>query len=313
MHSFLSLAIEPRKSRNEMASKKRKRVPATDKQSGGDRAAKKKKSDKVSTMRFETGRRPSDLTDTAMQALIQTPMPKSSSIGAGTPITSEPSLHSQSFKLNFLIGPAETKAPAQPQCPFFLLPLELRNMIYNYVFDTGAVGKEKHSRVYIISYRRQQRIQNVAVRNNNFKLVNFGHHHFALLKTCRAIHAECKPFFDSKVVYRFTSPHAVAGFLCGGNLGLPQFSFRNLDVLDKAVKVQVMIDPAQHDSAYFYYGFDIVLESLNGLRLTDEPRSLGLTFVDKDNVDGTPGPACEKAQSRLAFDELMHFEKQTRN
>ncbi|KAH0365975.1 hypothetical protein KCU65_g5709, partial [Aureobasidium melanogenum] len=252
-----------------MASKKRKRAPTTGKQSSGDRAA-KKKSDK----------------DPA-----QIPMAKFSVVSASAPVT----------------GTAETKAAAQTQCRIFLLPLELRNMIYNYVFDTGAVGKEKHSRVYIIGERRRQRIQNSATRNNNYKLENFGHRHSALLKTCRAIHNECKSFLDSKITYRFNSPLAVRDFLCGGNLDSAQFSTRNLDVLDKAVKVQVMIDPSQHDSVSFSYGFDIVLRSMYAHESMKKPRRLGSTLIDKDDVDGTPSPACEKARKRLASAELMLF------
>ncbi|KAH0384096.1 hypothetical protein KCU92_g4800, partial [Aureobasidium melanogenum] len=163
---------------------------------------------------------------------VQTPMTEHPPISAGAPS----------------IGPVITEAVAQTQCRIFLLPAELRKMIYNYVFDTGTIDKKTLARVYEIGKRRQQRIQNLAIRKNNFKLENIIHHHFALLKTCRTIYAECKPFFDSKVVYRFTSPLAVASFLCGGNLDLPRFSPPNLDVLDKAVKVQVVVDPAQGDS-----------------------------------------------------------------
>ncbi|KAG9858616.1 hypothetical protein KCU98_g510, partial [Aureobasidium melanogenum] len=255
-----------------MASKKRKRACATGKQSGGGRATKKKKNDD--------------------KDFVQTPTAKSSSTNAGAPTT----------------GPAVTEAVAQTQCRILLLPAELRKMIYGYVFDTGTVDKKTLARVYTIGERRQQRLQNLAARENNFKLVNFGHHHLALLRTCRKIYAECQPFFDSNVVYRFTSPLAVAGFLCGGNLGSPQFSSRNLDVLDKALKVQVMIKSTENDVPWSSYGFDIVLRSMNQLVFTDEPRSLGLTFVDEDNADGTPSPACERAQSRLAMTEDKHFD-----
>ncbi|KAG9606276.1 hypothetical protein KCU77_g205, partial [Aureobasidium melanogenum] len=124
---------------------------------------------------------------------------------------------------------------------------------------------------------------------------------------CRAINAECKPFFDSKVVYRFTSPLAVASFLCGGNLDWPQFLPGKLDVLGKAVEVQVVVDPAQGDSPYPQYPFDIVLRSMYGLVSINGPRGLGLTFIEEGNVDGTPSPACEKAQSRLAWSENMLF------
>ncbi|KAH0280457.1 hypothetical protein KCU91_g1030, partial [Aureobasidium melanogenum] len=223
--------------------------------------------------------------------LVQTPMAEHSSISAGALTT----------------GFATTEAVPQTQCPIFLLPAELRKMIYGYVFVNGTIDKKTLSRVYTIGKRKQQRIQNLAVRKNNFKLENIGHHHFALLKTCRAIYAECKPFFESKAVYRSTSPLAIAGFLCGGNLDWPQFSPRDLDVLDKAQKVQVVVDPAQNDSPYPCFPFDIVLRSMYELKSSNEPRGLGLTFIDQDNVDGTPSPACEQAQSRLAWSEHMLF------
>lgn len=234
-------------------------------------------------------------------------MTEHSPISAGAPTTGKCSLNSHSSKLTFPTGPVVTEAVAQTRCRIFLLPAELRKMIYNYVFDTGTIDKKTLARVYTIGKRRQQRIQNLAIRKNNFKLENISHHHFALLKTCRAIYAECKPFFDSKVVYRFTSPLAVASFLCGGDLDLPRFSPPNLDVLDKAVKVQVVVDPAQGDSPYPHYPFDIVLRSMYELESINEPRGLGLTFIDQGDVDGTPSPACERAQSRLASCEHMLF------
>lgn len=239
-------------------------------------------------------------------------MPESFSIDANIPTIGKSCLHSRSSKLNFSIGPAEPKAAAQTQCRIFLLPLELREMIYNYVFDTGAVDENTLARVYIISERRRQRVQNLATRQNNFKLVNFGHHHFALLKTCRAIHNECKSFLDSKIIYRFTSTLAIAIFLCGGNLDFPRFAFSKLDVLDKAFKVQMKIDTTQYNPIQ---DLAVVLRSMNELRAIQEstsmtePRSLGLTLINKDDVDGTPNAACEKAQSRLAFAEVFHFRR----
>ncbi|KAG9737669.1 hypothetical protein KCU73_g9939, partial [Aureobasidium melanogenum] len=98
-----------------MALKKRNRACATGKQSGDSRAA--KKNDKE----------------------LQTPMTEHSSISAGAPTT----------------APIITEAFAQTQCRIFLLPAELRKMIYNYVFDTGTIDKKTLARVYTIGKRRQ--------------------------------------------------------------------------------------------------------------------------------------------------------------
>ncbi|KAG9956394.1 hypothetical protein KCU60_g65, partial [Aureobasidium melanogenum] len=235
-------------------------------------------------------------TNASTENLVQTPMAEHSSISAGALTTGKCSLNSYCSKLNSSTGSATTEAVPQTQCPIFLLPAELRKMIYGYVFVNGTIDKKTLSRVYTIGKRKQQRIQNLAVRKNNFKLENIGHHHFALLKTCRAIYAECKPFFESKAVYRSTSPLAIAGFLCGGNLDWPQFSPRDLDVLDKAHKVQVVVDPAQNDSPYPCYPFEIVLRSMYELKSSNEPRGLGLTFIDQDNT----APRSTKIDGRTA-------------
>lgn len=168
-------------------------------------------------------------------------------------------------------------------------------MVYSYVFDTGTIDKKTLARVYTIGKRREQRRQNVAARKNNFKLENLGHHHFALLRTCRRIHAEVTAYLKSKFVIRFTSLLVIANFLCGGDLESPHFSTRNLDVLDKSLKVQVMLAPAPQ-----YWMEPLFLVARSPL---NELRDLQLTFVNKDDVDATPSPACEFIQSR--FDQSM--------
>ncbi|KAG9665331.1 hypothetical protein KCU64_g28, partial [Aureobasidium melanogenum] len=225
-----------------MASKKRKRACATGKQSGGGRATKKKKKN--------------DDKD-----FVQTPTAKSSSTNAGAPTT----------------GPAVTEAVAQTQCRILLLPAELRKMIYGYVFDTGTVDKKTLARVYTIGERRQQRLQNLAARENNFKLS--------------------------------ASPSSIPrSFTDSLRLSQLQVSCAAVTWAPLTLKVQVMIKSTQNEPAWSSYGFDIVLRSMNQLIFTDEPRSLGLTFVDEDNADGTPSPACERAQSRLAMTEDKHFD-----
>ncbi|KAG9516501.1 hypothetical protein KCV07_g6757, partial [Aureobasidium melanogenum] len=93
------------------------------------------------------------------------------------------------------------KAIAQTQCPLFLLPTEVRLMIYKHAFDhetivTGAVNKKTFTRIYTIGQPQDQ-------------------HPLALLKTCRSIHAEVKELVNPRSIVRDISATTIVRYVYG--------------------------------------------------------------------------------------------------
>ncbi|KAH0365976.1 hypothetical protein KCU65_g5708, partial [Aureobasidium melanogenum] len=165
------------------------------------------------------------------------------------------------------------KAVAQTQCPLFLLPTEVRLMIYKYVFKTGIVDKDTGARIHAVGEPESK-------------------HYFALLKTCRAIHSESKPFVIPKFVLRFPSPTAYATFLCG-DLNSPQFLAQNYDRLEQAgVQVQVVVTTERLS----YNPMKILLRNAE--------QYLDPVFVEEEAGDDTTSEALSQARFSWAYSKF---------
>ncbi|KAH0150874.1 hypothetical protein KCU67_g10485, partial [Aureobasidium melanogenum] len=157
------------------------------------------------------------------------------------------------------------KAVAQTQCPLFLLPTEVRLMIYKHVFDhetivTGAVNKDTFTRIYTIGQSQDQ-------------------HPLALLKTCRSIHAEAKELVNPRSIVRDISATTVVRHVYGDSWEQSDL-LDHVDLLRKMTKLWVRTG---------------IQRSLTCKRFkpiipdTNEP--LRLEFVDEGEPDGASGVA----------------------
>lgn len=160
------------------------------------------------------------------------------------------------------------KAVAQTQCPLFLLPTEVRLMIYKHVFKTGVVDKDIGARVHKVDEPESK-------------------HYFALLKTCRAIHDESDALVIPDYVLRFPSPTAYATFLCG-DPNSPQFLARNYDRLEQA---GVQVQGVATTESLSYNPMKILLKNAE--------QYLNPVFIVKEDGDDT-NEALSMARSRWA-------------
>ncbi|KAG9698700.1 hypothetical protein KCU76_g2074, partial [Aureobasidium melanogenum] len=147
----------------------------------------------------------------------------------------------------------------------FLLPTEVRLIIYNYVFGnetivTGAVSKKTFVRIYTIDQPQHQ-------------------YDFALLRTCRSIRAEIKEFVNPRSIIRDISAATVVRHLHGSPRSLGHL-VHEVELLRKITKLWVRICIQQSDN------FDRFRSTTPSV---DE--SLNLTFFDEEEPVGTSGIA----------------------
>ncbi|KAG9737670.1 hypothetical protein KCU73_g9938, partial [Aureobasidium melanogenum] len=157
------------------------------------------------------------------------------------------------------------KAVAQTQCPLFLLPTEVRLMIYKHVFDhetilTGAVNKNTFKRIYTIGQPQDQ-------------------HPLALLKTCRSIHAEGKQLVNPRSIVRDISAITVVRHVYGDSWE-QSVLLDHVDLLRKMTKLWVRMGIQRSRTCKRF-------EPIN----TDINESLRLEFVDEGKADGASGVA----------------------
>ncbi|KAG9665338.1 hypothetical protein KCU64_g27, partial [Aureobasidium melanogenum] len=171
------------------------------------------------------------------------------------------------------ITKSSRKAVAQTQCPLFLLPTEVRLIIYNYVFGnetivTGAVSKKTFVRIYTIDQPQHQ-------------------YDFALLRTCRSIRAEIKEFVNPRSIIRDISAATVVRHLHGSPRSLGHL-VHEVELLRKITKLWVRICIQQSDN------FDRFRSTTPSV---DE--SLNLTFFDEEEPVGS-SPHQNDARSRTS-------------
>ncbi|KAH0153434.1 hypothetical protein KCU67_g9462, partial [Aureobasidium melanogenum] len=210
-------------------------------------------------------------TDTAAQPSIEQAMSNdssSASITQGLGNAQASTTGASSFRAGApatgaaAIKPSQ-KAVAQTQCPLFLLPTEVRLMIYKHVFDhetimTGAVNKNTFTRIYTIGQPQDP---------------------LALLKTCRSIHAEVKELVNPRSIVRDISATTVVRHVYGDSWE-QSVLLDHVDLLRKMTKLWVRMG---------------IQRSLTCKRFKpinpDINEPLRLEFVDEEELDGASGVA----------------------
>lgn len=154
---------------------------------------------------------------------------------------------------------------AQTQLPFLLLPLEVRLMVYNYVFNsntivTGPLNKKTFARIYTVNQPQTQ-------------------YELALLRTCNTIHDEIKKHVNPRSIVRNTSATGIVKHI-HGECPANDYRIREPEILRRMMKLSVRIG-IQRSGDFERFG----------LMASHMDAPLTLRFLKEAEPDGTPGLA----------------------